>query len=114
MMSQRRRDFHNRVDRTRSCLVDRAVAATGASVFDFHGSHRRKLIILRQKGHREQVGVRRRERRGDAEVTEGNREAKLTRVDARDRARGEGAKERPIHTALTTTVRFANKAGVSR
>lgn len=42
----RRRDFHNWVDRTRSCLVGRAVAATGASVFDFHGSHRRKLIIL--------------------------------------------------------------------
>lgn len=46
--------------------------ATGASVFDFHGSHRRKLIILRRKGHRERDGegekgrwkqrVRRRER----------------------------------------------------
>lgn len=33
-------------NRTRSCLVGRAVAATGASVFDFHGSRRRKLIIL--------------------------------------------------------------------
>ena len=33
-------------NRTRSCLVGRAVAATGASVFHFHGSRRRKLIIL--------------------------------------------------------------------
>lgn len=87
VMSQRRRDFHNRVDRTRSCLVDRAVAATGASVFDFHGSHRRKLIILRQKGQRTGGSGKERVRWGNGGRrcrTERERETKLTRVDAQD------------------------------
>ena len=96
-MSQRRRDFHNRVDRTRSCLVDRAVAATGASVFDFHGSHRRKLIILRQKGYR------------GKERESGSNVGKRDEISPADAWNRETKSERESDTLSTAIVRSANK-----